>query len=71
MTIFVLSGILRIYINDVEISHVMSEGQCVRICPGTIHRFEAPENGVGVTLLEASTSELFDVVRIEDDYGRK
>tara|TARA_R110000744_G_scaffold63869_7_gene131413 strand:- start:1479 stop:1853 length:375 start_codon:yes stop_codon:yes gene_type:complete len=71
VTIFVLSGILRIYINDVEISHVMSEGQCVRICPGTIHRFEAPENGVGVTLLEASTSELFDVVRIEDDYGRK
>jgi mannose-6-phosphate isomerase-like protein (cupin superfamily) len=70
-TIFILSGVLRLYVNDVEIAHVMSEGQCIRLYPNTIHRFEAPDSGDAVILLEVSTSELDDVVRIEDDYDRK
>ena len=70
-TIFVLSGVLSLYMNGTEVAHVMGEGQCVRLYPGIIHRFEAPESGEAVTLLEVSTSELDDVIRIEDDYGRK
>lgn len=70
-TVFVLSGVLSLSINDVEISHVMSDGQCVRIAPGMIHRFEAPKNGLPVVLLEISTPELEDVVRLQDDYDRK
>ena len=36
--------------------------------PGTIHRFAAPSEGC--TLVEVSTPEIDDVVRLEDMYGR-
>jgi D-lyxose ketol-isomerase len=36
--------------------------------PGTIHRFCAEETDV--RLVEVSTSEIQDVVRLEDDYRR-
>ena len=39
----------------------------VRILPGTVHRMEAVTD---VDILEASTPELDDVVRLEDRYGR-
>jgi len=42
-------------------------GYSVRITPGTRHRIQAIED---TTLLEVSTPELEDVVRLEDDYGR-
>jgi len=42
-------------------------GYSVRIAPGTRHRIKAIED---TTLLEVSTPELEDVVRVEDDYGR-
>jgi mannose-6-phosphate isomerase len=70
-TVFVLSGVLSLSVNDIEVSHVMSDGQCVRIAPGMIHRFEAPKSGSPVVLLEISTPELEDVVRLQDDYDRK
>ena len=38
------------------------------LAPGTIHRFEAGEQGL--VLLETSTPEIEDVVRLEDRYGR-
>lgn len=43
-------------------------GESHHITPGTIHRFRAITDTV---LFEVSTPELEDVVRIEDDYGRK
>ncbi len=42
-------------------------GQSVRILPRTRHRLKAIED---TTLFEVSTTELEDVVRLEDDYGR-
>jgi mannose-6-phosphate isomerase-like protein (cupin superfamily) len=42
-------------------------GQCVRIPPRIKHRLKAVSD---MTLLEVSTPELQDVVRLEDDYGR-
>jgi hypothetical protein len=39
----------------------------VHILPRTIHRFEALEDSV---LLEVSTPDLTDVVRLQDDYAR-
>ncbi len=42
-------------------------GDCVRITPLTRHRLTAIED---TTLFEASTPELDDVVRLDDDYGR-
>ncbi len=42
-------------------------GESLRIEPGVIHRMEAVTD---CRILEASTPELDDVVRIEDRYGR-
>jgi mannose-6-phosphate isomerase len=42
-------------------------GQTVHIPVRTIHRFEALEDSV---LLEVSTPDLTDVVRLQDDYAR-
>jgi quercetin dioxygenase-like cupin family protein len=42
-------------------------GESVHLVPGTLHRMTALEDTV---VLEASTTELDDVVRLEDRYGR-
>jgi mannose-6-phosphate isomerase-like protein (cupin superfamily) len=44
-------------------------GDRYRILPGVVHRFVASEDGP-VTLLEVSTPEINDVIRLEDDYKR-
>ncbi len=46
---------------------VWSAGQALHIPARTIHRFEALEDSV---LLEVSTPDLADVVRLQDDYRR-
>jgi len=43
-------------------------GESVHVIPGTRHRMTAIEDTV---VLEASTTELTDVVRLEDRYGRE
>ncbi len=48
-------------------SKIAQPGYCIRIPPRTRHRLEAIED---TTLLEVSTPELEDVIRLEDDYGR-
>jgi hypothetical protein len=45
----------------------VSAGQSFRIQTGTVHRMEAVTD---IDILEASTPELDDVVRIQDRYGR-
>lgn len=46
---------------------VWSAGQALHIPARTIHRFEALDDSV---LLEVSTPDLTDVVRLQDDYRR-
>ncbi len=46
---------------------VWSPGQALHVPVRTIHRFEALEDSV---LLEVSTPDLTDVVRLQDDYRR-
>ncbi|MBI4678332.1 MAG: cupin domain-containing protein [Elusimicrobia bacterium] len=65
-TIFVLDG--RLVLRLGERSRVLKAGMAAAIPPRTVHRFEARFGRV--TVLEASTPELDDVVRLEDDYGR-
>ncbi len=48
-------------------TRLFEAGQSVHLPPGTRHRIEAIED---TYLLEVSTPELEDVVRLEDDYGR-
>ena len=49
---------------DIE---VVGPGRAFRFAPGVVHRWRALEDS---TVLEASTPELDDVVRLEDRYGR-
>jgi mannose-6-phosphate isomerase len=45
----------------------LAAGDALHFTPGTIHRVTAVED---TTILEVSTPELDDVVRLEDRYGR-
>lgn len=70
-TVHVLTG--RLYL-DVEIDGVrrtlgLGPGESFHVVPGTRHRmFAGPED---CTVVEVSTPELDDVVRLEDRYGRE
>ena len=49
-------------------TEVITPGACFRYRPGTVHRVTAIED---TTILEVSTPQLDDVVRLEDAYGRE
>jgi mannose-6-phosphate isomerase-like protein (cupin superfamily) len=69
-TIYVLSGLLKIYSGPSEnklTEKIYGPNDKITLLPGTIHRMEAVEDSV---YLEASTPQMEDVVRIQDDYNR-
>jgi mannose-6-phosphate isomerase len=47
---------------------VVGPGATFRFRPGTVHRVTALED---TTIIEVSTTELDDVIRLEDRYGRE
>lgn len=65
-TIYTLKG--RFVLEIGRRRRVMTPGAGAVIPPGTIHRFIARYGRV--TILEVSTPEVDDVVRLTDDYGR-
>jgi mannose-6-phosphate isomerase len=68
-TIFLWSGklLFEIDVNGTLEKREMRPGEAVHVTPKTIHRMTAIEDS---DILEASTPELHDVVRLEDRYGR-
>jgi len=70
-TMHVLEGevILRLWDDpDSEpVERVLRAGDSVHITPGTIHSIEAV---IDSDVLEASTPQLDDVIRLQDRYGR-
>jgi mannose-6-phosphate isomerase-like protein (cupin superfamily) len=70
-SIFVATGRLRLYLED-ETGEIRVEelvaGDHRHVPTGRIHRYEAIER---TELMEVSTPELDDVVRLEDDFGRE
>ncbi len=70
-SIYVVEGTLNLHLEndsgDVE-QIKMGPGEFARVEPGKIHRFEAITD---TKIIEVSTPELDDVVRLEDDYGRE
>ena len=67
-TIYVLKGDLIVKGSEEQVQ-ILEEGESLRIQPLTVHRFCAPSTH-DVTLVEVSTPEIDDVVRLEDDYDR-
>ena len=49
-------------------NEIVGAGAAFRFPPGTVHRVRAVED---TTILEVSTPQLDDVVRLEDRYGRE
>jgi mannose-6-phosphate isomerase-like protein (cupin superfamily) len=71
-TLYVLDGTLILEIGPADECERIELpcGAGFRTLPGTIHRYIAPES-CDVDLIETSTPELDDVVRLEDVYGRE
>jgi len=70
-TVYLLSGelIYRVALEGEELRDVrLKQGESFRIVPHTIHQMEAVTD---CDVLEASTPELDDVVRLTDRYGRE
>jgi quercetin dioxygenase-like cupin family protein len=75
-TIYVLKGSLMLEIGPhyehwgklEGITQVLREGDSQHITPGLVHRYCATKGDV--ELLEVSTPEIDDVVRLHDDYDR-
>jgi mannose-6-phosphate isomerase len=69
-TIYLLSGEMKFYAgpSGEDLKEInMKAGDSFRVTVGTVHRMVAVTD---VDILEASTPDLDDVVRIEDRYGR-
>lgn len=70
-SIYVVRGRMALHLEDEagELRvHELAAGEHRRIPTGRTHRFEALED---VEVMEVSTPELDDVVRLEDDFGRE
>ncbi len=69
-TVYVHAGTLlyEIEIDGVLTRREMGPGDAIHVPPGTVHRMTAIED---CDVLEASTPELNDVVRLQDNYGRE
>ena len=69
-TIYVVSGILLNWHSDDDDDYlVIKEGEMYHCPPNTVHRFGADATQ-DVILIECSSIELNDVVRLADDYDR-
>lgn len=69
-TLYLLDGTLELHLGEERQalqSVILEPGQCVRMWPGRRHRLVAR---TVCEVLEVSTPELDDVVRLDDRYGR-
>jgi len=69
-TIHLLSGelIYRVKLGELLDDVKLKRGESFRITPGTVHQMEAITD---CDVLEVSTNDLDDVVRLADRYGRE
>lgn len=70
-SILVREGRMRLYLEDddgVVREQILGPGDHRRVATGRVHRYEAIER---CEVIEVSTTELDDVVRLEDDFGRE
>lgn len=69
-SLLVQAGALMVLLEQDDgalVRHALEPGDTLHVPPGRRHRFEALTD---CELIEVSTPELDDVVRVSDDYGR-
>lgn len=69
-TQYVLKGQVKFSLGQTQETikeHILNPGDKLTVNPGMIHRAEAIEDA---EILEVSTNDLDDVVKLADDYGR-
>ncbi len=71
-TLILVDGTAELMQREGDQEHVveMPLGQAFPIAPGLVHRLTGTSPS-GALVLEVSTPELSDVVRLSDDYGRE
>ena len=71
-TVYVKEGTLEVVlkVNDDLYTQVLLCGQSFHVPTGTVHRFCCPKDCNFVEIVEVSTPELDDVIRLQDDFGR-
>ena len=67
-TVYVLDGTLYNYDGQNTLKKIC-KGESFHVIPQQIHRFCAEDEDV--TLVEVSTHQIDDVIRLDDDYGRR
>jgi mannose-6-phosphate isomerase len=70
-TVYLLAGQLKYWVRDEQGTMRdmnLAVGEAFRITPGTVHYMEAVSD---CDILETSTPDLDDVVRLKDRYGRE
>jgi quercetin dioxygenase-like cupin family protein len=65
-TVYADQGTWRLELGKAR--RLVKPGTAIVIKPGTVHRFWAMKEDV--RLIEVSTPQVKDVIRLEDDYGR-
>ena len=69
-TVYVLTGPLILEIGEGGRERLeIQPGEAFHVPPKTVHRYIAPQH-TECRLIEVSTTQLDDVVRLEDRYGR-
>ena len=69
-TIYVVEGVLINWKTEEMQDHfTLMPGETYHVKPGVVHRFGSP-NEMKTVIIECSTTELDDVVRLADDYDR-
>ena len=67
-TVYVIEGTLLNWTDETSPPQKFRTGSVYHVKPGTVHRFGS--SGQAVKLIEISTPELDDVIRLADDYKR-
>lgn len=69
-TIYVVQGLLIVWKSqDYNDKITVPPGEAYHVKPGEVHRFGSP-GLIDTVIIECSTIELDDVVRLADDYNR-
>lgn len=69
-TVYVLSGTLIVWHSEDLYDHdLFTPNATYHVKPNTVHRFGAPDCEDTI-IIECSTPQLTDIIRLSDDYGR-